>query len=129
MSRKSKGISAERELVHMFWGKEWPCIRVAGSGSIKYPAPDVIAGNSIRMIAIECKVTKENKQYLSKKEINELKEFSQKFGAEAWIAVKFNKDKWYFLNIEDIKPTTENFVITNENARLKGLLFEELVED
>ena len=65
MSRKSRGINAERELVHLFNAlDEWMCIRTAGSGSQKYPAPDILAGNVLRKIAIECKLTTQKKKIL-----------------------------------------------------------------
>lgn len=130
MSRKSKGINAERELIHLFWGtKDWSAVRVAGSGSIKYPCPDVLAGNNIRKLAIECKSSKDSNQYLTKEEVNELKEFAQRFGAEPWIGVRFDKQQWYFLNIEDIKETEKSYVISLNDARSKGLIFEEIVGD
>ena len=66
MSLKSKGINAERELVHMFWGENWACLRIAGSGSIKYPSPDLLVGNSLRRLAVECKTTKDSKKYFEK---------------------------------------------------------------
>ncbi|MBW2967284.1 Holliday junction resolvase, partial [Candidatus Woesearchaeota archaeon] len=37
MNRKAKGLSAERELIHMFWKNGWSALRVAASGAIKYP--------------------------------------------------------------------------------------------
>ena len=65
MSRKSKGINAERELIHIFWKtKSWAACRVAGSGAIKYPAPDVLAGNGNILLAIECKACQGDKQAL-----------------------------------------------------------------
>ena len=69
MSLKSKGINAERELVHMFWSKNWACLRIAGSGSSRYPSPDVLVSNKLRRLAIECKITKEQKKYFERKEI------------------------------------------------------------
>ncbi|MCK5282296.1 MAG: Holliday junction resolvase [Nanoarchaeota archaeon] len=126
MSRKSKGINAERDLIHKFWANGWAAIRVAGSGSTRYPSPDILAGNGVRRLAIECKCTKDNVRYLTKEEIRELIEFSRIFGAETWIAIKFNKTGWYFLSLEDIKETKNNYVITDEIAKNRGLLFEEL---
>ena len=32
MSRKGKGINAERDLIHKFWGNSWAAVRVAGLG-------------------------------------------------------------------------------------------------
>lgn len=127
MSRKSKGINAERELVHMFWKNDWACIRVAGSGSSKYASPDILAGNAIRRIAIECKSTASSTQYLTKEEILNLKYFAEKFGAEPWVAVRFPSGKWFFINPEDLKETTSNYAVSIELAKTKGLLFEELI--
>jgi holliday junction resolvase Hjr len=128
MSRKSKGINAERQLIHKFWSVGWAAIRVAGSGSISYPVPDVLAGNNLRKLAIECKASREKERYLTKDQVNELKEFSKIFGAEAWIAVKFDKEEWYFLMLEDLKETNNNYLVSFEIAKNKGLLFEEVIK-
>ena len=127
MSLKSKGINGERELVHAFWNNNWSAVRVAGSGSIKYPCPDIIAGNNLRKIVLECKVTKGLHQYLTKKEVRELQEFADRFGAEAWIGVKFTKINWYFLNIADMSKSEKGYSISISNAKMKGLLFDELI--
>jgi len=129
MSLKSKGINAERELIHMFWSNNWTAIRVAGSGSTRYPSPDVIASNAVRRIAIESKVTKHRYKHFTSKEIEELKEFCLKFGAEPWIAIKFNRDNWYFLNVEDLQKTKQHFSVTFELAKNKGLAFSDLIKD
>jgi len=60
MSQKSKGMNAERELIHLFWKSGWAPLRVAGSGVARTPCPDVIAGNGIRRLAIEAKSSKKN---------------------------------------------------------------------
>ena len=65
MNRNAKGTNAERELVRLFNELGWGCIRIAGSGSSKYPSPDILAGNALRRIAVECKTTKDNKKYFS----------------------------------------------------------------
>lgn len=128
MSRKSKGIDAERELVHLFWKHRWAAVRVAGSGSSRYPSPDIVAGNSIRKIAVECKVCSENRKYISIDDIEDLQEYCTLFGAEMWIAVKFSSVKnWFFLMIEDLEMTDKNYVISLENSKNKGLLFEEVI--
>jgi len=129
MSRKSKGISAERELVHRFWKTgNWACHRIAGSGSSKYPSPDLIASNNIRKLAIECKTIKSNSIYLKKEEITALKEFSRMFGAESWLSVRFNMNDWLFFNLEDLKETEKNYCANLDMGKFKGLLFEELIK-
>lgn len=130
MSHKSKGINAERELLHQFWATgQWIALRAPASGSMKYPCPDLLVGNLLRKLAIECKITQASRQYLEQEQVENLKTFSQIFGAEPFVAVKFQKDKWYFLTLDDIERTTaENYVISKELAERKGLLFEELVQ-
>jgi Holliday junction resolvase len=128
MGAKTKGSNAERELVHLFWESGWACIRSAGSGSMNFWSPDLLAGNAIRRIAVECKATKSNIQYLTKDEVEELKRFADLFGAEAWIGVRFNNQKWFFLNTEDLKDSGKNLAVSVEMAKSKGLLFDELIE-
>jgi len=129
MSLKSKGINAERDLIHKFWNtKSWVAARIAGSGSMKYPSPDILASNKLRRLAIECKVTKEDKKYFEKKDINALKKFSDIFGAEPWIAIKFKNYDWFFVSLEDMEETDKNYIIDIDIAKSKGLLFEEMVD-
>jgi len=127
MNTKAKGSKGERELIHFFNQNGWSAIRAAGSGSQRYPAPDVLAGNAMRRIAIECKVTAENKKYLFPEEIEQLRTFATKFGAEAWIGVHFPSEPWYFLMLEDIENTGKCWAISLEIAKRKGLKVEELL--
>ena len=129
MSVKSKGINAERDLIHKFWSQGIVAMRIAGSGSSKYPSPDIIAGNYSRKLAIEAKTTKEDKKYFTKYEISELKTFSELFGAEPWIAIKFKGVEWLFLPITEIIETKKCFLINIETAKRKGILFEELIKN
>ena len=127
MNTKAKGTVAERELIQMFWKAGWAAFRAAGSGSAKHPCPDIIAGNVLRKLGIECKSSKNPYQYLQKKEIEDLKEFCRLFGAEAWIGVLFTGLGWFFVTLEDLKETKAGFVVSETVARNKGLLFEELI--
>ena len=127
MSAKSKGINAERELIHLFWNSGWAAIRVAGSGNSQFPSPDLVAGNIARKLAIECKALKGEKKYLSEEDISQIKEFSSKFGSETWFAVRFNKQKWFFLRTEDLEKTRTGYAVSLELAKQKGLIFEELI--
>lgn len=128
MSKKSRGTNAERDLIHKFWGVGWAALRAAGSGSSQFPAPDVVAANNIRKLAIEVKLTTEIKKYFSKKEINELLFFSEKFGAESWVAIKFFREPWYFLSIGDLEETGQSYMANIEIAKRRGLLFEDVIK-
>jgi len=129
MGSKIKGTIAEREILHLFWKNSWACIRVAGSGSMKYPCPDLLAGNNLRKLAIECKAINDNKKYLTKQEVSDLIEFARRFGAEPWIAIKFIGDGWYFLNPEDMQINSSTISISLEEAKKKGLSFDELIQN
>lgn len=129
INKKAKGTNAERELIKMFWDAGWAAIRAAGSGSSRFPSPDIIASNRIRRCAIECKTTKDLHKYLSKQDIDQLLEFACSFGAEAWIGIRFDVLKWYFLSTEDLEKTPGGYKISIENARNKGLIFDEFARD
>jgi Holliday junction resolvase len=127
MSRKSKGINAERNLISLFWGKDWASIRVAGSGSMRHPSADILASNGLRRLAIECKTSRDTSKYLGKEEVEELKVFARMFGAEPWIAVRFDRTEWLFVALDDLKDTGNNYLVSLELAKNKGLLFEEII--
>ncbi|MEW5896634.1 MAG: Holliday junction resolvase Hjc [Nanoarchaeota archaeon] len=127
MNAKAKGTKGERELVKYFNEAGWGCIRIAGSGSSRYPSPDILAGNAIRRLAIECKVTKESRKYFPEDEIEQLRTFSQKFGAESWLGIKFSGEDWYFLMLEDLERTSNSWSISVESAKTKGLKIDELI--
>ncbi|MBI2655536.1 Holliday junction resolvase [Candidatus Woesearchaeota archaeon] len=127
MSVKSKGANAERELLHMFWSKNFATIRSAGSGSMKYPGPDLLVGNLTRRMSIECKSSKNNKIYLTNEDVNQLREFSKVFDARPWFAVRFARKEWLFVSIEDLEKTPKGYAISLKDAELKGLSFEELI--
>lgn len=129
MSLKSKGINAERELIKLLWSKDWMPIRIAGSGSSPLPCPDILAGKNKRHLAIECKSSKNDNIYLDKVEIEELIEFSQKFGAEAWIGARFNNMDWFFITPEKLKYTGKNYSISKKNIGGVGTSFEGLIQN
>ena len=102
---KSKGSAAERDLVAMFWATgKWSALRIAGSGRMNFPSPDVLAGNGSQVFAIEVKSTKHKLQYIDAEQIQQLKEFAEKFGAVPLVAVKFSSE-WHFYKPEDMGVT------------------------
>ena len=127
INRKAKGTVGERELMHKFWDKGWACVRVAGSGSGKHPSCDLVAGNRHRKLAIECKTIGNQNVYISKEQIALMRQFSDIFGAESYVAVRFPGDGWYFLSLDDLKECKANYAVTNEAAKAKGFILDELI--
>ncbi len=129
MSSKKKGSNAERELIHLFWQtREWTACRVAGSGSMKYPSPDIIANKQGTNLAIECKSTSQNTQYLEKREVEELISYARMAGARPLIALRFSRKPWLFLDPADLGQTGQSCVATLELAERRGISFEELTK-
>lgn len=123
---KTKGSRTERELQHLLHENGWAPLRVAGSGSSPLPSPDLVAGKAGRVLAIECKSGKSTR-YIDKKQINELKEFSERFGAEAWVGIRFDAKGWFFLTINDLNKSGNSLSINLDLAKEKGLTFEQLI--
>lgn len=127
MSSKGKGTRYERELIHMFYDSDFSVVRSAGSGSTPLPSPDIIVSNSKNIFAIECKAINSKRKYFPQKEINELKIFSEKFGAIPLVAIRFDRIGWFFVGLEDMGFSKTNYYISLDLARKKGLKFEEIV--
>ncbi len=125
MNRKNKGTAAERELIAMLWSKGWAAMRAAGSGSTSFPSPDILAGNKVRRVAIEAKTISANTKYFSSEEIRQLKNFSEYFGAEPWVAIKFARSEWNFFTLDDLKETPKGYSISKKMCDIKGLSFSE----
>ena len=114
----------------MFFKENWQPCRIAGSGSTTIPATDLIAGKDGRILAIECKSGKrEIKRYLNNEQINELKEFSKRMGAEAWIGMRYDNEDWLFLLPKHLdKSKKGTYCVNLKLAKKKGILFEELIK-
>ncbi len=127
---KEKGSRAERELVHKFYNNHpWMALRAPGSGSTPLPSPDVLATNADRYLAIECKSIKSKQKTFKPEEVNQLLEFSTRFGAEPWIGIKFDYKGWFFLKPEDMKVTKQgNHSVTLNLAEKKGIDFNKLIQ-
>ena len=126
---KVKGTRAERELFHLFWKNNFAAVRSAGSGSTTMPAPDILAGNKNKLLAIECKSTKSNSRNLQKQEIEQLTNFSKKINATPILAMRFDNYGWFFLNAEKIKENKKgiNYTISLKLCKESGINFQELI--
>ncbi len=127
--RKRAGTNAENELIHKFWENGWCCVRVAGSGSTRYPAPDLLAGNSHRKIVFEIKVVSGVKKYFTNQEILDLEFFAKTFGSESWVGVQFETKEWFFIPTSELQKTkSENYVIDLITMKKVGFKFEEVIK-
>src|SRR3989344_2210994 len=65
--------------------------------------------------------------YFPEREINELKAFSEGFGAIPLIAIRFDRIGWFFVHIKDLGFSKTNHFISLELARKKGMNFDEVI--
>jgi Holliday junction resolvase len=127
-NKKGKGTTAENELIHNFWANDWVCVRVAGSGSTKYPAPDLLASNGFKKYVMEIKTVNAVKKYFTQKEIKDLEYFASKFGAESWVGIKFKESQWFFIPTFELEETSSNnYVISLIEMKRKGFKFEDIL--
>lgn len=122
---KAKGSKAERELYDIFIQNNFRAVRVAGSGVMENTACDLIAGNLKSKYAIEAKSSKSPSKYISKKQIEEFMIFSEIFGLTPVIALRFNREGWFFINPNQLRDSGGNWVITLEEAKEKGKRFSQ----
>lgn len=112
---KRKGTRYERELIHILWDEGYAAVRSAGSGSMQYPSPDIVAGNGKNFLAIEVKVREKLPLYITAEKLRELVMFSNLFGAKPVVALKIKNEKWRFFEPEMLIETENGYKISKEN--------------
>ena len=122
---KHKGANAERELYHMLVGNNYAVVRAAGSGMMENTSCDLIAGKRGKKYCIEVKASKKTSKYISKKQVEEFLIFSEIFGLKPVIAVRFNREGWFFLKPEQLEDSGKNLKISLELAKEKGTRFSQ----
>ncbi|ELZ87296.1 Holliday junction resolvase [Haloferax elongans ATCC BAA-1513] len=129
MSSNRKGDRRERELVNRLDEAGFAVMRAPASGSATTrELPDVLAGNGDVFYAIEAKASSGRPIYLDGEEVEALIYFSQNFGAKARIAVRFDREDWYFFHPGDLYVTDGgNYRVKKETALSEGEDFDSFV--
>ncbi|MDO8516795.1 MAG: Holliday junction resolvase Hjc [Nanoarchaeota archaeon] len=128
MSNKAKGSKAERELYQMFISNNYRAVRVAGSGTMENTSCDLIAGKKGKKYTIEVKSSKKPVKYITKEQIEEFIVFAEIFGLTPVVALRFNREGWFFISPKELEDSGKNWVITLEKAREKGQRFAQFFE-
>ncbi len=128
MSANRKGDRRERELVNLLDEAGFAVMRAPASGSAtERDLPDVLAGNGERFYAIEAKSSAGDPIYLDGAEVESLLFFSRNFGAKARVAVRFDREDWYFFHPGDLYTTDGgNYRVKLETALRDGADLAEL---
>ena|SRR3989344_7605049 len=124
MGNKEKGSRVERELLKYFTEQGWRAARVAGSGVNENTFCDLIAGKLGRKAhAIEIKSSKKDRIYITKEQINDFILFASMIGLKPTLALRFNREGWFFLNPKHLEDSGNNWVVSIETMRTKGKRF------
>jgi len=130
-----KGAQEERELAKMLMEDGFATMRSPASGSkASYPLPDLVAGSSYRGLyyAFQVKSTKRSRVYIPRESIDQLVEFSQRFGCQPIVALKFKRTRrpWIFLRPNQLKTTpSRNYKITLREGLQSGIDLKTLIGD
>jgi Holliday junction resolvase len=129
MSNKAKGSKAERELLDILTQNGWRAARVAGSGVNDNSPCDLFAAKmGKRGFVIEAKSSKKSNIYITKEQISDFVLFSQMIGLSPAIALRFNREGWFFISPSQLKDTGKYFAVSLETARQEGKRFGQFFE-
>lgn len=120
---KAKGSKYERELFQKFIENNYRAVRVAGSGTMDKADCDLIAGKKGKKYSIEVKSSKKPVKYIPKEQIEQFMIFSEIFGLNPVIALRFSREGWLFLHPKYFRNVGKNFSITLNEAKKKGKKF------
>ena len=129
VSANRKGDRRERELVNALDESGFAVMRAPASGSAtERELPDVLAGDGETFYAIEAKSSAGDPIYLSGEEVESLLFFARNFGAKARIAVRFDREDWYFFHPGELYTTDAgSYRVKKETALAEGIDFSEFV--
>jgi Holliday junction resolvase len=119
MASNRKGDRRERELVNALDDAGFAVMRAPASGSAtERELPDVLAGNGDAFYAVEAKSSSGDPIYLDNEEVYALVHvFAKNFGAIPRIAVRFDREDWYFFHPDDVHQTDGgNYRVKKEYA-------------
>ena len=110
MSNYSKGSNGEYELIDAFEEHGYRALRAPGSGTTERESPDLVIGDCETYYAFEVKRWKRAEyKYVEKRELEELWNWAEGFGAEPFLAVRFNYGDWGFFKREELHETDQNY--------------------
>lgn len=102
----------------------------ASGAATERELPDVLAGNGEEFYAIEAKSSSGRPIYLEGEEVENLVYFARNFGAKPRIAVRFDREDWFFFHPGDLYTTDKgSYRVKKETALADGVDFAELVGD
>jgi len=119
----SKGSDTERQLCTILWNDyNMATLRAPASGSIDRPSPDVVAITTTTLepaehpitYALELKANKDGCAHFDSHEIEELEQWTDRAGAEAYVVIKPDQrsfDSWLVYHTSELNSTEQGYSI------------------
>jgi Holliday junction resolvase len=114
--RYRKGSDFERAIVAEFSERGWVAFRAAGSGKADRFLPDVVALKAGRVLIVECKATTKDRLSL-KPAILALAEYSRRAGADAYVAVRFFRQRPRFFPVAGLMAR-DDYTVSDKDGFL-----------
>jgi len=127
LKKYNKGATAERELIHRLYNNGFSVARVAGSGSSTLPCPDLLAFNSKKKFAFECKAHNSKYLNISHEQIDSMQDWANNAKIDFFVGWKIPRKGWLFLKKPNFKKNKKNYSISLTDAKKKGLSFNVLI--
>jgi len=115
MTNYSKGAKGENEIGELFAEEGYVWMRAPGSGTGNRCLPDVILGKNGHTIVLEVKRADGDEKYIylqkteEKDEVGDLMHFAEEFGADYYIAYRFDRGRWHFVLREEMKKNEKSY--------------------
>jgi len=122
---KLRGFEKERELCHIFINNNYRVVRIAASGCLTNADCDVIAANKKFTYCIEAKSTIKSSVSIKKESMNKFIQFSKDTNFTPVIALRFKREKWIFINPEQLDYSGTTASIGLQRAKKEGKYFKE----
>lgn len=130
--RRVKGYAAERELVVKLWRLGFAVMRAPASGSKirKAKYPDVVAIKSGKVLVFEVKSrSKLENIYLRSEQVEKLREFAERSGGQAYIAIKLSGSDWRVVELELLEKIPNGNYRLSRELILKSRTLDELLRN
>ena len=134
-SSKAKGFRVGRELANKFWELGFAVMRGAasGAGARRRFVPDLVVMRNGRILVLELKYRSKSSEIIriELSRVKKLKEFAARAGGRAYIAVKYGKEQWRFIPLDELEKLENDitgFKIKKEQVEKVGLTLRQLIE-
>ncbi len=127
MTRYEKGANAERELIRELYAAGYSVIRAAGSGVTPLPSPDLMALNSRKKLAFECKAWGSTSLTIPHEQFESTAEWCRNANAEFFIAWKATGKGWHFLKPDVFHKNEKSYSVSFKDAKEKAIPFSTVV--